>query len=216
MSAAPKRKLTAAEYLAIERAAPHKSEFYAGEMFAMAGASREHNTVNENLSTEIGSRLKGGPCRTFSRDQRVMVDRTGLYTYPDLVIVCGPPEYDPEDRDTLVNPRVVVEVLSPSTERYDRTTKFLHYRQIPSVEEYVLVAQDEPWCERYVRQPDGAWAQVPFVGLDAALELKSVPVAVPLRDVYAGVTFPPAPAGARPAAGKLNRSRPCPPCRSRS
>jgi Uma2 family endonuclease len=198
MSTAPQRKLTAVEYLAIERDAPVKSEFYAGEMFAMAGASREHNAVNENLSLEIGSRLKGSPCRTFSRDQRVLVDRTGLYTYPDLVIVCGTPEYAADDRDTLVNPRVVIEVLSPSTERYDRTTKFLHYRQLPSVEEYVLVAQDAAWCERYVRQPDGAWAQVQFVGLDAVLEFKSVPVAVPLADIYAGVPLSPD-AAARPA-----------------
>ncbi len=200
MTALPKRKLTAAEYLVIERAAEFKSEFYAGEMFAMAGTSCEHNTVNENLSTELGARLKGGPCRTFSRDLRVRVERTGLYCYPDLVIVCGPAEYAAEDRDTLVNPRVVFEVLSPSTERYDRTTKFRHYQQLPSVEEYVLVAQDEPWCERYVRQADGAWAQVLFVGLDAVLELKSVPVAVPLADVYAGVAFAPA-VGARPAGG---------------
>jgi Uma2 family endonuclease len=201
MSTAPQRKLTAAEYLAIERDAPVKSEFYAGEMFAMAGASREHNTINENLSGELHARLKGSPCRTFSRDLRVLVDRTGLYTYPDLVIVCGAPEYDAEDRDTLVNPRVVIEVLSPSTERYDRTTKFLHYRQLASVEEYVLVAQDAAWCERFVRQPDGSWAQVPFVGLDAVLELKSVPVAVPLADIYAGVSFPPVAGGPRPAAG---------------
>ncbi|HYH66679.1 MAG TPA: Uma2 family endonuclease [Urbifossiella sp.] len=191
MTAVPKAKLTVAEYLAIERRAEFKSEFYDGEMFAMAGASREHNTVNENLSVRIGGQLLGGPCRTYSRDLRVRIERTGLYCYPDLVIVCGEPRMAEEDKDTLTNPRVVVEVLSPSTERYDRTTKFRHYKQLPSVEEYVLVAQDEAWCERYSRQADGSWAHVEFVGLDATLELKSVPVAVPLADVYAGVTFPP-------------------------
>ncbi len=193
MTAVPKAKLTVAEYLAIERRAEFKSEFYDGEMFAMAGASREHNRVTENLSIELGGRLRGGPCQSFSRDLRVRIKRTGLYCYPDLVIVCGEPEYAEEDKDTLVNPRVVFEVLSPSTERYDRTTKFRHYKQLPSVEEYVLVAQDEPWCERFVRQADGSWAQVEFAGLEAVLELKSVPVAVPLADVYARVTFPPAP-----------------------
>jgi len=191
MTALPKAKLTIAEYLAIERRAEFKSEFYDGEMFAMAGASREHNTVNENLSVRIGGKLLDGPCRTYSRDQRVRIARTGLYCYPDLVIVCGEPQYAEEDPDTLVNPRVVFEVLSPSTERYDRTTKYQHYQQLPSVQEYVLVAQDEPLCERYVRQPNGSWTHVQHVGLDATLELAAVPVAVPLADVYAGVTFPP-------------------------
>ncbi len=190
MSAMPKTRLTVAEYLAIERRAEFKSEFFDGEMFAMAGASRHHNVINENLSTEIGARLKGGRCRTLSRDQRLKIDRTGLYCYPDLVIVCGPPEYADEDPDTLVNPRVVVEVLSDSTARYDRTTKFRHYQQLPSVQEYILVTQDEPLCERFSRQPDGTWVVDSFVGLDATLELKSVPIRIPLREIYAGVSFP--------------------------
>jgi len=190
MSALPKtKKLTVAEYLAIERQAEFKSEFFDGEMFAMAGASRHHNIVNENLSGELFSRLKGGPCRTLSRDQRLKIDRTGLYCYPDLVIVCGPPEYAAEDPDTLVNPLVVVEVLSDSTERYDRTTKFRHYQQLPSLQEYILVAQDEPLCERFYRR-DNEWVVDSFVGLDATLELKSLLVQVPLAEIYAGVKFP--------------------------
>jgi Uma2 family endonuclease len=191
MTALPKAKLTVAEYLAIERRAEFKSEFYDGEMFAMAGASLPHNAVTENLSVRIGGQILGGPCRTYSRDLRVRVERTGLYCYPDLVIVCGEPQMAEEDKDTLTNPRVVFEVLSPSTERYDRRTKYRHYQQLPSVQEYVLVAQDEALCEQFVRQADGSWTHVLSVGLDAALELKSVPVAVPLADVYAGVTFPP-------------------------
>lgn len=198
MSAVPKRKLTAAEYLAIEKKAEFKSEFFNGEMFplhrdapvGMAGASRPHNRINENLSVEVGSRLKRGSCQSFSRDQRVLVDRTGLYTYPDLLIVCGEVETAEGDEDTITNPRVVVEVLSPSTERYDRTTKFRHYQQLPSVQEYVLVSQDEAVVERFTRQADGSWALVSFVGLDAVLVLNSVPVQVPLTDVYAGVEFP--------------------------
>lgn len=197
MSDAPKRKLTPAEYLAIEKTAAFKSEFFDGEMFplhrdapvGMAGASRPHNRINENLSVEVGSRLKGGTCQSFSRDQRVLVDRTGLYTYPDLLIVCGQVETADGDDDTITNPRVVVEILSPSTERYDRTTKFRHYQQLPSVQEYVLVSQSEPLCERFTRQADGQWGFTSFVGLTAVLALTSVPAQVPLADIYAGVEF---------------------------
>ena len=190
MSAVPKPKLTAGEYLEIERRAEFKSEFYNGEMFAMAGASREHNRLKENLIGELFSRLKGGPCQTFSSDQRVSVASTGLYTYPDIVILCGEGVYDPKDRDTLTNPTAIIEVLSPSTEGYDRGAKFRNYRQLPSLIEYVLVAQDEPVCERYVRQTDGSWALVTFTGLSANLAFTSIPVQVLLSDVYAGVTFP--------------------------
>lgn len=190
MTALPKSRLTVAEYLAIERKAEFKSEFFDGQMYAMAGANRHHNIANENLSTEIGGLLKGTRCRTLSRDQRVRIGSTGLYCYPDLIIVCGPPEYASEDSDTLVNPRVIVEVLSDSTELYERTTKFRHYQKLPSLMEYVMVSQHEPMCERFSRSTDGSWALVAFVGLDAKLELTSVPVQVPLADIYAGVTFP--------------------------
>jgi Uma2 family endonuclease len=193
MTAVPKRKLTAAEYLALERTAAVKSEFFDGEMFAMAGASREHNRVKENLAIEIGSRIKGGRCQSFSSDQRVLIPSTGLYAYPDVVIVCGEPEYADHDRDTLTNPRVLVEVLSDSTERYDRRTKFRHYEQLPSFQEYVLVAQDEPLVERYVRQPDGTWVFRAFTELADTFALATVPAEVPMADVYRGVTFPPAP-----------------------
>src|SRR5262245_54952093 len=183
MSAAPKRKLTTAEYLAFERNAEQKHEFVNGEMFAMAGASPEHNSVTENLSIEIGSRLKGGPCRTYSRDLRVKVHRTGLYTYPDLIVVCGKPEFDPLHRDTLVNPQVVFEVLSPSTESYDRGAKFRHYQQLPSVREYVLVSQDRAQVDRFVRQPDETWVLTVFADPAAEFSLATVPVHFPLADV---------------------------------
>lgn len=190
MSAMPKRKLTVAEYLAIEEKADYKSEFFNGEMFAMAGASPTHCFVKENLSGELFAQLKGGPCRAVSSDMRVMVERTGLRTYPDLVIVCGTPEYDPENAHTLMNPTALVEILSPSTEKYDRGAKFRNYQQIPSLMEYVLVAQDEPVCDRYLRQADGSWALVSFVGLTETLAFTSVPVRIPMADVYAGVVFP--------------------------
>ena len=190
MSALPKLKLTALEYLAIERGAEFKSEFFRGEMFAMAGVSRQHNRVKENLIIEIGGRIKGGRCQTYSSDQRVLVDHTGLYTYPDIVVLCGRGEFDPDDPDTLVNPTAIVEVLSPSTGKYDRWAKFRNYQQIPSLIEYVLVAQDEALIDRYVRQADGAWALVSFVGPEATLAFHCVPVTIPLTDVYAGVDFP--------------------------
>ncbi len=191
MSAVPKpRKITVEEYFALEAKAERKSEFFDGEMFAMAGASREHNVLTRNLTAELHNRLRGGPCQVFVADQRVKVDRTGLYTYPDLLIVCGTPEYAPENRDTLTNPKVVIEVLSDTTEKYDRTTKFRKYKQLPSLMEYVLVSQDEPLIERYVRSPDGSWAQSDFVGLEATLSLAAVPANVPLAEVYLGVEFP--------------------------
>ena len=192
MSAVRKPKLSVAEYLAAERKNSFKSEFFDGEMFAMAGASIPHNRVSENLSIHVGSQLIGGTCQSFSSDLRVQVSRTGLYTYPDFVIVCGEIETAEEDADTVTNPRVLVEVLSPSTERYDRTTKFRHYQQIPSLREYVLVSQTEPLCERFSMLESGEWTVASFVGLDAVLELRSVPVRVRLADLYAGVVFPPA------------------------
>ena len=201
MSAVPKPpKLTVEEYLEIERTAVNKSEFFDGEMFLvhppagpcmMAGASKPHNIVFRNLFGELFKELGYGPCQLFAADQRVKLDPTGLWCYPDLLIVCDEPEYAADDPDALTNPRVVIEVLSPSTERYDRTTKFRHYAALLSVQEYVLVAQDEPLVERFVRLPDGQWARTEFAGLDATLTLATVPAAVPLADVYRRVEFPP-------------------------
>lgn len=193
MSAPPKPKLTAREYLELERCAQFKSEFFKGEIFAMSRVNREHNRIKENLVGELGTRLKGGPCQTYSSDQRVLVEATGLYTYPDIVILCGPGTYDPADRDTLTNPTAIIEVLSPSTERYDRGAKFRNYQQIPSLIEYVLVTQDEAVCERFVRQADGSWALVSFVELTATLVFTSIPARIPLTDIYAGVAFPETP-----------------------
>ncbi|MBX3400421.1 MAG: Uma2 family endonuclease [Gemmataceae bacterium] len=198
MSAVPKRKLTVEEYLAIEEKAEFKSEFYDGEMFpvyrdapqGMAGVSRRHNYAKDNLILELGMRFKGGPCRTLSSDQRVRVNRTGLYVYPDIVVLCGEPEFD---GDTLLNPQVIVEVLSDSTDLYDRTTKFRHYQQIPALKEYILVSQDQPVIERFVRQDDGSWKLQVFEGIDDTFSLDSIPVSIPLADVYRGVTFQPLP-----------------------
>jgi Uma2 family endonuclease len=193
MSAIRKKVLSVAEYLAIEKRAEFKSEFFRGEMFAMAGASIPHNRIKDNTLIELGNRLKGGPCRTYSSDQRVLVEATGLYTYPDILVICGPETHDPDDQDTLTNPTAIIEVLSPSTERYVRGAKFRNYQQMPSLKEYILIAQDEAVCERFVRQADESWALVSFVGLEAQLKFTSIAAEIPLADIYAGVMLPDVP-----------------------
>jgi|ERR1700722_9661650 len=185
-----KSKMSPTEYLEIEREATYKSEFFDGEMFAMAGGSFRHNIIKDNLFLELGNRLKGSPFRPISSDQRILVSAAGLYTYPDIVVLCGQPIFDARDKDTLTNPTAIIEVLSPTTERYDRGDKFRNYQKIDSLKEYVMVYQDEPLCERFVRQEDGSWALVSFVGLSASLVFTSVSASIPLADVYAGVTFP--------------------------
>lgn len=192
MSVVPKRKLTPAEYLAIEKSVEERNELLDGVMRPRERSSQRHNTISSNLSGEIGKRLKGGSSFCLSLTQRVHVERTDAFFYPDLLIVFGNVHLSQDDPDTIANPRVIVEVSSDRLEscRYDRTTKFRHYQQLPSVQEYLLIAQDEPLCERFVRQADGSWALVSFVGLDAVLALNSVPVQVPLADIYAGIEFP--------------------------
>jgi Uma2 family endonuclease len=190
MSAIPKPKLTPEEYLAIERKADFKSEYYRGEMFAMAGASEEHCLVKDNLAREIGMQLKNGPCRLATSDLRVRVDPSGLYTYPDIVIYCDKPKFIDHHFDTLVNPTVLIEVLSDSTENYDLGDKFRHYRQIESLQEYVDAWQDEPFIERRIRQSNGQWLLADASGLDAILEFTSIPARVPLAELYRNVDFP--------------------------
>jgi Uma2 family endonuclease len=193
VSTAPKRLLTPQEYLALERKAEFRSEFYAGEMFATAGASWEHTLIKDNLAREAGNQLKDGPCRALTSDLRVKVSSTGLYTYPDVVIVCDKPEFEDNHFDTLLNPQIVIEVLSDSTEKYDRGTKSRHYRRLKSLKEYALVAQDRSFIERYVRQRDGSWNLTEFSGLDAVFAFATIAAQVRLADIYRGVEFPEVP-----------------------
>jgi len=189
MSTAPTRRISPQEYLAQEPRADFKSEYLHGEVFAMAGATYEHTVIKDNFAREIGNQLKGGPCRPLTSDMRVKVNATGLYTYPDIAIVGDKPQFEDEVFDTLLNPRVVVEVLSDSTEKYDRGAKFGHYRQIPPLQEYVLVAQDRPLVERYVRQSDNSWLLTVFEGQSSTFAFNSIPVRVPLSEIYNGVEF---------------------------
>lgn len=180
--------LTEAEYLRIERAANDRSEFYRGEMFAMAGGSPKHSRIRVNLSGSIWSRLKGHPCVAYDSDLRIRC-RTGLYTYPDASVICEELEFDEEHKDTVLNPTLIVEVLSKSTEAYDRGKKFDHYRTIPSLREYVLVAQDEPMVQRFLRNDDDTWTLTAVSGLDQSLRLKSIDVELLLAEIFDRVNF---------------------------
>lgn len=155
--AAEKRIWTPEEYLAWERASPEKHAFYRGEVFAMAGASRAHNLLVGNVVRLLGNALLDRPCESYPSDMRVRIQATGLYTYPDATALCQRPIFDDSEADTLMNPEVIFEVLSDSTEAYDRGDKFDQYRSIPSFNEYVLVSQDKVLVEHFVRQVDGSW-----------------------------------------------------------
>lgn len=189
MSAIPKTKLTAKEYLKFERKSGMKHEYFDGEIFAMAGAKRNHNIVNQNLNGLVWQHLKNKDCESYSGDMRIFVPETGLYTYPDLVIVCGEPQFQDDVFDTLLNPTLLVEVLSESTEGYDRGKKFQHYRSIESLQEYVLVSQDEAWIEKYVKRGDGFWTLSEAVGLDSEIEFSSIECKIPLSEVYDKIDF---------------------------
>lgn len=196
MSTAEQRRLTPAEYLAIEVASERRHEFYDGEMFAMSGGSYWHNLVKDNLAHSIRNRLADQRCTVLTSDQRVKVDATGLYTYPDVVVFCGQPVFEDGVHYSATNPLVLAEVLSDSTERYDRGVKFGHYRRLPSVEEYLLLAQDRISVERYRRQSaadEGAWILTAVTDLDGAVEIESLGISVPVAEIYANVEFPPAP-----------------------
>ncbi len=188
-SAAVKVRLTPEQYLASERKASVKSEYDNGFIHAMAGASRPHNLISSNLNREIGSQLKDRPCEVYISDMRVCVSQTGLYTYPDVVAVCGEPHFQDGEFDTLLNPTVIVEVLSRSTEADDRGNKFAHYRRLASLREYVLVAQDKVLVERYTRQGD-EWLLTDLRSLENVLRLGSIGCDMALREVYAKVQFP--------------------------
>lgn len=208
MSVQPKPRFTPADYLELERVAERKSEFYNGEIFAMARASEEHNTIVVNLTVSLAPQIRGKPCRTFVNDMRVkMVDAPVFYTYPDVVIVCGERQFEDASVDTLLNPTVLIEVLSPSTEGYERGSKFAFYRRISSLQTYVLVAQDRPSVEVYERQPDGRqWLLSEANVLSESLPLPSIGCTLALAEVYDNVSFPP-PAPPQDGAKDAARSR---------
>ncbi|MCA0455896.1 MAG: Uma2 family endonuclease [Chloroflexi bacterium] len=180
--------VTPEEYLRLERASEEKHEYFRGEIFAMSGASREHNLIAQNTSRHLGNQLDNQPCEVYQSDMRVKIPSTELYTYPDVVVVCGTPEFEDTQLDTLLNPTVIIEVLSASTEKYDRGRKALFYRRIASLQEYVLIAQDNAQVEHYQRQSD-QWIIQDFNTLDAQLNLLSIGCSIGVRDIYKKVIF---------------------------
>lgn len=191
MSTQPLTRFSPQQYLAQERKAEFKSEFYQGEIFALAGASREHNLIVANLVREIGNALKDSNCEVYPSEMRVKVSATGLYTYPDVTIACGEPEFEDKELDTLLNPTVLFEVLSKSTEAYDRGTKARHYRKIPSLQHYVLVSQFQSSVEIFSRSSDDTWTLTEVNALPESLQLQSPNVAVPLAEVYRKIKLEP-------------------------
>src|SRR5437764_1115106 len=190
MSSQPTTQLTPEEYLAIERRAEYKSEYIDGEMVAMMGASRRHNLIAANITREIGQQLKGRPCEGYASRMRVRVPSVSFYIYPDVVVVCGEPQFEDDYVDTLLNPTLIVEVLSESTELYDRGKKFGFYRTIESLAEYLLVAQDKCRVEQYVKQPDGHWLLSDYRSMEDAVGLDSIQCSLVLREVYDKVSLP--------------------------
>ena len=190
MSSLAKPYFTPEQYLAREREAEHKSEYLRGEIFAMSGASEQHNLITWNVAGELRSQLKGRPCKAYINDMRVRVSPTGLYTYPDVVAVCGEPQFDDTQMDTLVNPNVIIEVLSATTEAYDRGDKFGHYQTLETLTEYVLISQDRPRVERFLRQADSQWLFSVAHGLQASVPLSSIGCHLALREIYDKVDFP--------------------------
>jgi Uma2 family endonuclease len=184
------RKMNEVEYLEFERASETKHEFFNGEIFAMAGASEEHDTICMNLAATLLPQVRKNGCKVHSSDMRLKVLETGLYTYPDISIYCLDLVFTGDRPDTLTNPSIIFEVLSPSTEIHDRNTKFRHYQQIPSLQEYVLVAQDKPRIERFMRQKDSLWLYQDVDGIDGKIEFATVGAVLELANAYEQVTFP--------------------------
>jgi Uma2 family endonuclease len=186
-----KMRMTEAEYLEFERKSESKHEFIDGEVFAMSGASRAHNLISIQTAALLIRQVRGKNCEVYASDMRVKISAK-QYVYPDVIVVCGEPKLSDDKFDNLLNPTVIIEVLSDSTEAYDRGLKFKNYRKLDSLQEYILIAQDKPSIERFTRQIDGTWniAANDAEGLDSSVELASIGCKVHLAEVYEHVVFP--------------------------
>ena len=183
MSALPNPFYTPEQYVEMEEKAEVKSEYVSGQIFAMSGGTPKHSAIGSNLVGELRSRLRGTPFQTYNSDLRVTVMQASLMTYPDATVVCGEQHFHPLDTDRLINPTVLIEVLSPSTEANDRGEKWAKYQRLDSLRDYVLVSQKEARVEQYVRQEDGSWRFTTAVGREASIFLPSLDCTVPLADV---------------------------------
>lgn len=195
MSALAALYVTPEQYLEAEREADFKSEYFSGQIFAMAGGTPEHSAIGTNIAGELRSRLRGKPCQVYNSDLRVTVMQSGLKTYPDVTVVCGEQYFHPLDTNSLINPTVIIEVLSGSTESYDRGAKWTLYQGLDSLQEYVLVSVSTPRIERFTRQDNGLWLYESVGGVDGEIRLESLEITLPLAEVYERVVFsaPPEP-----------------------
>ena len=191
MTPHPKPFISEAAYLAFELASTLKHEYFHGNIYAMTGGTEAHNLLAGNSHATLHAQLRRRPCKTYTSDQRIKVVATGLHTYPDVTVVCGQPQFIDRPRQTLINPTVIIEVLSPSTERYDRGMKFQNYRTIPSLQDYLLISQNDHHIEHYMRQENGEWLLRDATGLAAIIVIRSIDCTLKLEDVYEKVEFEP-------------------------
>ncbi|WP_439557429.1 Uma2 family endonuclease [Dyadobacter sp.] len=186
MTAQPIIMYSAEEYLELERAADYKSEYYRGEIFAMAGAGFNHNAIVSSLQIDIGTSLRGKSCRSLTQDMRIYIPENGLYTYPDLLIFYGKPNFQDDKTDTLLNPSVIIEVQSPSTGEYDRGQKFHLYRSISTLVEYVLIDSRRLSAEAHRKGDNGLWTLVSEAySIDESIEINHIDLQLQMADIYA-------------------------------
>ena len=185
----PKTFLSQAEFLEFERNSEEKHEYYKGEIFAMSGASYEHNVIEDNIRGELHNFLKGKECRSFGSNLRTSVQANTLYTYPDIIVICGKPEFVDDQFDTVLNPTLIVEILSPSTANYDKGTKFELYRDIPSLKEYITVDSTKVHVEQFIKNDNQTWTLQEYKTAEASLMLNCIQMPLSVGDCYTGVEF---------------------------
>ncbi len=183
------KNISAAEYLTVERDAFEKHEYYQGEVFAMSGASRKHNIIFSHVFGELSSKLKGKNCMPFGSDLRIHIPKNTLYTYPDISIICGEMECTDDLFDTIVNPSVIIELLSKSTRNYDKGEKFTLYRDIDSLQEYILIDTEKIYVEAHIRNKDNSWKLTEFKSLENSFLINTVNLSIALKDIYDGISF---------------------------
>ena len=189
MSAVAKPYLSEIDYLVLERKAPTKSEYYKGEVFAMSGASKEHNKIVAGTIVEIGQHLKGKKCSIMTRDTRVCNPLNTLFTYPDVVVTCEEEEYLDTEFDTLLNPTIIIEVLSKSTKSYDRKSKFAEYKTLDSFQEYILIDQNKCYIETYFKEKPNSWLGTDYKDITNTIYLKSLDCSIEIADIYDNIVL---------------------------
>lgn len=191
MAANPKRKYTLEEYFDLELSTNERFEYFDGEIFSMSGVSEQHAQLEINFIASLSGDLRGRPCRVFPANMRIKVPSLPPYRYGDVSVVCGQPVFEKIGGvDVLTNPTLIIEVLSDSTEAYDRGDKFTHYKSIVSLREYLMAAQHRPHLTQYVKQEDGSWSYAEVNELSATIQLPSIDCALELSEIYRDVTFP--------------------------